>query len=539
MSDPTKTVKERIDLVELVASYGELRRQGSSFVTQCPWHEDRKPSLTINPSRQLWKCWVCDIQGDCYDWVMRRDGLSFRDALQKLADRAGVTLSSAGRESPSRAVFEILEAVASLYQKNVDDPTIRDYLKVREISGESISKWRIGYATTAFDYVTKHVNATEQQLIESGVCAKTDAGKLYDRFRGRLIFPITNYHGKVVSFGARLVPGVKILSKAKYLNGPETFVFRKSETLYGLHQASAGIKKEGISIVTEGYTDVIQLHQHGYQNAVACLGVALGEAHIRRLRQITDGIAVLLDGDAAGQKSADRVLPLLAGLSGARVAEIPGGLDPADFVVANGNLRSLIQSAPDPIAYRAQKAFAGFDPRKDSGRTKEAIAKVMEIAQGALTAEVAMGLCARMAKVPLSAVRAQVGSGRGATQEAAPIDGSSRLPEIESGILRLLVKGMTMHVIERVDPEFLNERAAKVLRFISDLEMQGVDVSSIDQVLQHTDDVEIRSALSEAVTWVNNSLSDKVRPEMHLAEIERKLEIRRERSVVSPHAGAS
>lgn len=329
----SELVKDRIDLVELISASTEVHRVGSRFNCRCPWHEDKKPSLSIEPVRKIWKCWVCDIGGDCYDWVMRKDGLSFAESLAKLADRAGVILTNnRGEVSKTREFYDAIESAASYFEAELrKSPESIAYLKSRSITGESAKRFRLGFSPKGVS-LSNALGIDQDVLVNAGLSFRTESGKVLDRFAGRLTIPIVAVNGRVVSFGARLVPGIKLLSPAKYLNGAESAVFSKKLHLFGLDQAGQSIKKEKIAMVMEGYTDVIIAHQYGITTAVACLGTAFGETHLKKLRQYTELIAIVLDGDEAGQKTADKILPMLAGTS-AKIVEIPDGKDPADYLV--------------------------------------------------------------------------------------------------------------------------------------------------------------------------------------------------------------
>ncbi|MFN3190139.1 MAG: DNA primase [Aureliella sp.] len=394
-ADTKERVRAATDIVDLIGSRYELRRQGRNFAALCPWHKDSRPSLQINPERQIWKCWVCDIGGDVFNFVMQEEGLSFPEALRKLADRAGIeikeTRGSRRNHRASRDIkaelYRALKFADELFQNHLKNSpeaaAARDYLAERQISSKSIEAFGIGMAPNSWSAVldgARQYEISPQALEQAGLVIRRDSGGYYDRFRNRIMFPIRDREKKALAFGGRVLPGAD--DGAKYINSPETRLFHKSNQLYGLDLAAAPMRHQRQALVMEGYTDVIVAHQCGVQNAVAVLGTALGAAHLKTLRSYCDSIVLLLDGDEAGQKRSDDVLELfLHAQIDVRVLTLPDGQDPADFLLSEGAeaLQDRIRSASDALEFKLKRVSEGFDPLLDTHRATQAIEDMLSL----------------------------------------------------------------------------------------------------------------------------------------------------------------
>ncbi len=387
-------VRNAVDIVDVVGSVLELRRQGSGFVAQCPWHDDRRPSLQVNPTRQSWKCWVCDIGGDIFSFVMKREGVSFPEALQLLADRAGITIDRTpdrragpvGKSSEKKHLYDAMSWVTLQYHqfflKSSEAETARKYVESRGISKQSIEKFQIGYAPGGWTWLLDRAlgKGMDGELLERiGVARHNEQGKRYDFFRDRVIFPIRDVQGRPVALGGRVLPGASS-DVAKYMNGNETRLYSKSNLLYGLDSARDAVGKSRQAIVVEGYTDVIACHQFGVTNAVAVCGTALGESHIRLLKRYCDSVILLLDGDEAGQRRMNDLVDLfLHSNLDMRVLTLPDGLDPCDYLNKHGQnaLVGLLQQATDAVEHRIRVACRGFDPLLDTHRANAALEEIL------------------------------------------------------------------------------------------------------------------------------------------------------------------
>ncbi|HCK42235.1 MAG TPA: DNA primase [Planctomycetaceae bacterium] len=385
LQDAKEQVRQAIDIVDLANGYMALRRQGRGYVAVCPWHDDTRPSLQVNPDRQSFKCWVCNIGGDIFSFIMRMEGLDFREALEMLADRAGIELAPAKRHSGQSSEFErrnLLRAVAwaeeQFHRCLIKDPeaeAARNYLTSRGIQQETTEKFQLGFAPNRWDWLLEQSQVTDLSpavLERVGLVARRQNGPgFYDRFRGRLIFPIRDTRSRPIAFGGRILPGMgnkdSDRTEAKYINSPETPLFNKSSQLYALDLAKDGIAQQKCIVIMEGYTDVIMAHQHGIDHAVAVLGTALGDKHVPLLRRFTDSITLVLDGDDAGQSRTMQILDELLALFVAqeidlRILTLPQGADPCDVIASQGSesFRQLLSTAVDALEHKITAVTKGL-----------------------------------------------------------------------------------------------------------------------------------------------------------------------------------
>ena len=387
-------VRLAVNIVDLITSYVELRRQGRGFVGVCPFHDDRKPSMQVNPDRQSWKCWVCDIGGDVFSFVMKKEGVSFPEALRMLAERAGIQIeepkSRSGRGGSGDDKKLLLEAmkwsVNEYHQCLLTAPEgqqARTYLSDRGISDASVRKFQLGFAPESWSWLLDRGIAKnwKPEVLESvGLVAKSERGSRYDRFRSRAIFPISDAQARPIAVGGRVLPGAAADS-AKYINCNETRLYHKSHQLYGLDLAREAIGKTRQAVVMEGYTDVIMAVQHGIHNAVACCGTALGESHIKLLKHSCDSVVLLLDGDEAGQKRTAEILELfVTAQMDLRILTLPDGLDPCDYLIkySGEQLKEQIAGSLDALEHKLRQVCRGFDPLLDTHRANTAIEDVLE-----------------------------------------------------------------------------------------------------------------------------------------------------------------
>ena len=323
-------VRSKTDIVEVVSTSGvNLRKAGRSFVGFCPFHPNsRTPAFTVYPDSQSFYCFGCHASGTAFDYVMRKLGLDFKDALEYLAARAGIRLEPKGdqqrQEDARRTRLLEINAAAAKYFNYVllslsrGEPG-RKYVAKRELSPETVESFQIGYSldewTHLFAYLTARKGYTPEDVVAAGLVIDHETRGPYDRFRGRLIFPIRDAKGQVVGFGGRALGD----GQPKYLNTPETLLFKKGELLYGLDLAHDAIRNEDRTVVVEGYVDVITAHQHGFRNVVAPLGTAITRGHVALLKRLSHNVYMALDADAAGQKAT------LKGLSALREGAESGG----------------------------------------------------------------------------------------------------------------------------------------------------------------------------------------------------------------------
>ncbi len=352
----------RVDIVEVIDSRVPLKKAGKSYLACCPFHSEKTPSFNVSPQKQLYHCFGCGAGGSVIRFLMDYDNLEFPEAVEELAKMAGVDVpyeKSRSKQAPEVKVktsdYDLLEKIANYYQyqlrQHANKQSAVDYLKRRSITGKLAKRFELGFAPPGWNNVLNvfGVNEADQKrLVELGMLIRGEGGKLYDRFRNRIMFPIRDRRGRVVAFGGRVIDAG---GNPKYLNSPETPVFQKSWILYGLYQVLRNIPVNPQVIVVEGYMDVVSLAQAGVENAVATLGTAVSEQHIQTLSRHFDEVIYCFDGDEAGVKAARRALevslPQLNSGVAFRFMFLPQGEDPDSIVRQGGQaaFRALIDAA--------------------------------------------------------------------------------------------------------------------------------------------------------------------------------------------------
>ncbi len=333
-------IRDKTDLVELASEVTKVKRSGRNVMAVCPFHQEKTPSLSIDAARGLYHCFGCGKGGDIFAWVQETQSLDFRESIELLARRAGITLTETPgeakrrgrREELVRATQEAVDFYRERLKSGADAGTARSYLRGRGYGVEVVERFDIGYSPDSWDELTRHLKQkgfTDRALADAGLASRSSRGRMIDRFRGRIMFPIFDLRGDPVGFGARLLEG----DGPKYLNTSETSIYHKSRLLYGLNWAKSEVVRRNESVVVEGYTDVIALHLAGHPVAVATCGTALGEDHLDLLRRFSERVLLAFDADEAGAGAALRGFDLAipADLD-MRVVVLPEGRDPADLV---------------------------------------------------------------------------------------------------------------------------------------------------------------------------------------------------------------
>ena len=365
-TDAIEQIKDKIDIVELVRQYvPNLKRAGKLYKACCPFHHEKTPSFTCSSEKGLYYCFGCQEGGNIFNFVMKMENLSFREALEKLADMAGVELEPAklltAEEQRRATARKLLDFARSYYHKNLLSRAgegARTYVKSRNLTKETCEQFELGLSPNAGVLVEAAQKAgyTQDNLKDAGLCVQTERG-LREYFRNRLMFPIWNQRGETVGFGGRILGE----GEPKYLNSPETILFNKSHVLYGLNFAGPVIRKADRAVLLEGYMDVIGCHQAGVAYTVAPLGTSFGEDHAKLLKRYTQNVIVLFDPDEAGLKAALRAALILteAGLF-VKVASLPDGLDPDEYIAQYGkeSFEDILNHAQDLMAFAAQRQLA-------------------------------------------------------------------------------------------------------------------------------------------------------------------------------------
>lgn len=376
-------IQHASDIIQIISEYVHLKQSGRNFIGLCPFHSEKTPSFTVNPEKKLFKCFGCGEGGTVFNFIMKKEGFSFIEAVKLAASKSHIDLSHLFTE---RSPFSAVEKTSMLsitnltarYYHNIllnseSGKAAREYLQRRRINDQSIKKFCLGYAPNSWDALIKACkerNISHELLEKAGlIIPKKESSGYYDRFRNRLMFPIFDVRKQVIGFGGRALDD----SLPKYLNSPETILFNKSSVLYGLDVAKGAILKQHRVILMEGYTDVIMAHQHGIDWAVAVMGTAISKQHLRHLRQYCNQVILLLDSDIAGWKSSDRNLDIFIEEEfDVRIAQLPKDYDPCDFLVAEGAEKFLacVNNARDFFSFKVEMSESKWDMSTISGKAK-------------------------------------------------------------------------------------------------------------------------------------------------------------------------
>lgn len=354
MTSHVEQIKERLSIVDVVSSYLKLEKAGINYKATCPFHNEKTPSFYVSPDRNSYYCFGCGAKGDIFTFVEQFEGIDFKGALKMLAEKAGVTLSAYTKEDTTKKdrLYQLMEAATLYYQSQLEGES-KKYLTGRGLTDETIDAFRLGYAPDGWRGVTGAMQAkgfTDEEILEVGLAKRpenNEKGDLYDRFRDRLMFPIADTSGRVIAFSGRLLKDD--LKQGKYINSPETPIFKKGATLYGLDKAKFAVRKEDMAVLVEGQMDLVLSHQAGFTNTVASSGTALTDTLIAdtekgllsglgQIHGLTKNLIVAFDADKAGMRAAARAekIGLSLGMN-VKIAKLPKGEDPADLILRDKN----------------------------------------------------------------------------------------------------------------------------------------------------------------------------------------------------------
>ena len=351
-------VKQRIDIVEVIGEYTPLTKAGRTFRALCPFHSEKNPSFYVYPERQSWHCFgACNTGGDVFSFIMKKQGVDFGEALRLLAERAGISIPSrlepeAGKDERER-LYQA-NATATQYFHNLllnspDGEKARGYLAKRGLLPKTISDFQLGFSLNSWEALKRYLvekGYSESELVTAGLLIEGEGGATHDRFRNKLMFPIFDIRGRVTGFGARVFDD----SLPKYLNSPQTPVFDKSSTLYGINLATAAIRQQDRAVIVEGYMDVLTAHQNGFSNVVASMGTSLTEKQVNALKKLTKNMMLALDADAAGEGATLRAVDYENTLGAeVRVCILPQGKDPDDVITESAQAWNSLQEEALPV----------------------------------------------------------------------------------------------------------------------------------------------------------------------------------------------
>ncbi|MDW8343436.1 MAG: DNA primase [Verrucomicrobiae bacterium] len=414
-------IRQANDIVEVINGYVPLKRAGANYRALCPFHKEKTPSFHVHPQRQIWHCFGCGRGGDVFRFLMEYENLDFVTAVRRLADRVGIVVESS-RDPRAGATAELKERlwklheqVTAWFQENLQQTAAaRAYLTGRGLTESAIQRWQIGYAPDSWDALRSWAEKKKipvELLEQAGLLVRNEKGHLYDRFRGRVMFPIRDEQGRVVAFSGRILTDDK--EQAKYVNSPETPIFQKSRILFAYDRAKRPMLEAGFAVVCEGQIDALTCHEAGLENVVAPQGTALTEQHARLLKRFVNEVVLLFDGDEAGQnavvRSADALME--AGLA-IRVALLPAEHDPDSFLRTHGveALRALIRDAPSFFQHHLHRLAQRYDLATERGKM-EVAAQMLEWVEKTPNAVVQASYLQQLARrlgVPEDALRSEL-----------------------------------------------------------------------------------------------------------------------------------
>lgn len=551
-------IKQSVDIVQLVGEYLVLQRAGRVYKGLCPFHDDHRPSLTVDPDRQSFKCWSCGKGGDVIAFVQEQERVGFPEALQMLAERAGIRLrppqGDRRADDDRRALYSVLAwAEAEFHQcllhEEAAEPA-RRYLRQRGIAEETTARFRLGFQPYDSSWLQRRARTKRFKpgvLARAGLVKPSDYGEgNYEPFKGRLMFPIRDMRGRPVAFGARVVPGIG-KSEAKYVNSSETPLFTKGEMLYGFDLARRAIVDNGTAILVEGYTDCIVSHQFGLTNVLAPLGTALTPRQVQILKRHAQQVVLVFDGDQAGGSAAERALELfIAHDLDVRIATLPAGKDPCDLLQQGGKaaLEEHLGSAPDALEHMLERCertrdFTATHARYEAARQlAQIIARAPRVSAAYDSARrmrewMVLDKVAQRLQVPEATFREQIaqarqrgGSPSGGQPAAAP---TTRLDPLERELLEIVLvePSYAGEVSREVPLEVLGDSPLRVLLSkCYELAEQGVR-PSYARLTAELEDLELKRVATDVDASSRRSGNVHERLEAVLEQFRRRREARR------------
>ena len=393
-------IQQANDIVDVISEHLNLEKKGKEMVGLCPFHADHKPSMSVSPVKQIFKCFACGAGGDVLKFVQMKENLTFPQTVERLAQRAGIEIEPVRRQGGSSQMGQLdsgklakMNAWAlKIWTENLWHPekgvAVRKYINDRGISEELARKWQLGFAVDAWDDLTgkvSHKANAAKDLVQAGLAVDREHGGCYDKFRNRLMFPIVDVTGRVIGFGGRTLGD----DPAKYMNSPATVLFDKSHSLYGLDRSREAISQSGTVVVVEGYTDVMMSHQFGIENVVAALGTSLTSGHARILRRYAKRIVLVFDSDVAGKAAANRALEVCLGQKiDVQLGFVPEGKDPCDYLQEAGPeaFRNVIDAAEDVLEFKWNVLNEQLGTSQNLSDRTEAIRQFLQTAAPAMQA---------------------------------------------------------------------------------------------------------------------------------------------------------
>jgi len=524
-------VRAAADIVKVVGDYVKLRKAGANYMGLCPFHSEKTPSFAVHPARQIFHCFGCGVGGDVFKFVMMIDSLSFPEALRRVAEKVGITISESFGEAAydpntrvRAALYKLHESAAKFFAGQLtgtaEGRAARAYLEDRGLTDEVVGRFRLGYAPGDGQTLSRYLSGVLREIVSGGAAAETELleksglmvhdaerNRRYDRFRRRIIFPIANDSGKVVAFAGRALGD----EMPKYLNSPETPIYTKGRVLYHVDRAAQAIRKLDYTILVEGYMDCIAVSSSGIENVVASCGTSLTEGQIRLLARYSRRVVVNYDPDSAGVAATERSLALLLeeGFE-AKVLALPGGLDPDSFIREHGSgrYRELLAAAPSYIDYLTDRAAATHDvstPEGKVGAANAVLPYLAKVPNPMLRAELAGRLAERL-RLDQRLLREELRRLAGTTRSEVHLQPDAAAPKVttaEKELLRALVENQELadELLPQMVEQGLLEGLVTEPIFQRFLELRRRGESAEPAVLEEPFSAELRRVFYESLFW--------------------------------------
>ncbi|MBU0683362.1 MAG: DNA primase [Candidatus Omnitrophota bacterium] len=509
-------ILDRVDIVDIISGYIGLKRAGRNFKSNCPFHNEKTPSFVVSPEKQIYHCFGCGAGGNAIGFVMKYENLTFPETITILANKAGVELPnlnklSSQEESITARLYEVNKLATEFFQaglKSGEGKTAQIYLKARDISFESVKRFKIGYALSGWDNFLKYCNKKKipiEVLRKAGLIIRGEKGD-YDRFRKRIIFPIFNERGNISAFGGRVMDE----SLPKYINSPETSIYVKSNVLYGLNFSKKGIRENGCAIIVEGYLDVIVPFQFGITNVVAASGTALTSRQARMLKKYTDTAVMVFDSDQAGEAASLRGLDILIenGMK-VRIARLPEGEDPDSYIRKNGKEKFdiLINGAKELFEYKIELLIEKFGANSVGDIAVEMLPTISKVGNAVVKADYIRRLAGYL-RVPENSLHQELGKVKTDYSHKSLLKAETKKKKsiyIKSELHLLGLAVSDINVFRLIQQElgldkFRDETVKKVLNIIGDFFEKGIiDITPSKILARIQDDEDANAVFLEAL----------------------------------------
>lgn len=496
----------RASIVDVISSYVPLKKRGNNFLGLCPFHGEKTPSFTVNEEKGLYHCFGCKESGNVIGFLMKHDNFTFPEAVKSLAQKYGIKIEDKKIEGDIELFYKLNNVAMKFFTENLNSSKGQKalaYLKERQVDDKTREEFSIGLSLESWDSLKNNVSSLKlknNQLVKSGLFGEKDS-RLYDRFRSRLIFPIRDIRGRVIAFGGRSLDN----GEPKYLNSPETPIFNKSYVLYGIYEGKDAIKEKNFCIVVEGYFDVISLAKNGFKNTVATMGTALTTDHVRKLKSFCKTIYTLFDGDEAGLKATERVLPvILKQEMPCRVISMEQGVDPDDFIKAKGKegMEDAIKNAKPIMEFYLENLKRKFDLNspEDKGQYLNSVLEYILLIENVAVRGHYVSRLSQILALPTEVIYEAINKGLGKSNDKAnyykkEVKVVNRKENVaETNILKVILNHPEFftHDVHSAFSYFKNDFLKKVSSVISSAVEEGLDVST-SEFINSLEDAEIKN----------------------------------------------